>query len=415
MAKPSWFKPRHYKHFDVQVCPEWAAALTPEQVSAHAWSPLLHWIKETPRYRLNDQGAMELKVKPRDIMHASHRDACILAKYSHDLTGKLDAWYAVNGLDEAVIAYRSLGKSNYHFAATAQAYVREHQSVEAMCFDVTGFFDNIDHKRLKRRLKWLLGVDELADDWHRVLRAVTRYSHVRKSDLKAHPVFGQRLKQRGADRPLATVKELKAAAIPIDVNATGIGVPQGTPISASLSNLYLADFDLAMKALADQHGALYQRYSDDILIICEPEHADQLAAAVEAALKQEALDLHTDKTVRLRFTGDERDNFQYLGYQLGLGPALIRPGSLSRQWRSAKRAIRRSERKAERLAKSGQKDKIYTSKLRGRLTHVGLRNFLAYADRSSDELESKAIRQQVKALGKFTLNGLARVKAIKNS
>lgn len=415
MAKPSWFKPRHYKHFDVPIGPKWAAALTPEQVAAHAWSPLLHWIKETPRYRLNDQNVMELKVKPRDIMHASHRDACILAKYSHDLTGKLDAWYAANGLNEAVIAYRSLGQSNYHFAATAQAYVRDHQSVEAMCFDVTGFFDNIDHKRLKRRLKWLLGVDELADDWHRVLRAVTRYSHVRKSDLKAHPVFGQRLKQRSADRPLATVKELKTAGIAIRPNPNTYGVPQGTPISASLSNLYLADFDLAMKALADNHGALYQRYSDDILIICEPQYADQLADAVADALTDEALDLHADKTVRLQFTGDERDNFQYLGYQLGLGPALIRPGSLSRQWRSTKRAIRRSERKAERLAKAGNKDKIYTSKLRGRLTHVGLRNFLAYADRSSDELQSANIKKQVRGLRKFALRGLARVKAIKTS
>ena len=172
-----------------------------------------------------------------------------------------------------------------------------------MCFDVTGFFDNIDHKRLKQRLKWLLEVDELPDDWHSVLRSVTRYSHVRKADLKAHPVFRQRLKQRGADRPLATIKELKAAGIPIQTNGTGIGVPQGTPISASLSNLYMADFDLAMKALADQQGALYQRYSDDILIICTPEHADQLAAAVADALTNEALQLQNDKTIRQRFTG----------------------------------------------------------------------------------------------------------------
>lgn len=415
MAKPAWFEPRRYRHFDVPVSSDWAAALTPEQVAAHSWSPLLHWIKETPRYRLNDQNVMELTVKERDIMHASHRDACILTKYSHELTGKLDAWYEVHGLNDAVIAYRSLGKSNYHFAAIAQAYVREHQSVEAMCFDVTGFFDNIDHQRLKTRLKWLLGVEDLPDDWYRVLRAVTRYSYVHKSDLKAHPKFAQRLKQRGAERPLATVKELKAAGIAIRPNPSPHGVPQGTPISASLSNLYLADFDLAMKALADDYGALYQRYSDDILVICEPEHANRLAAAVEAALGAEVLDLQGDKTVRLRFTGDERDNFQYLGYQLGLGPALIRPGSLSRQWRSAKRALRRSERKAERLAQSGQKGKIYISKLRGRLTHVGRRNFLDYADRSSDALDSRAIRQQVKALHKFTLRGLARIKAIKNS
>lgn len=415
MGKPAWFTPRKYKHFDVPVSEEWATAVTPAQVSAHSWSPLMHWVKETPRYRMNASGKMELKVKPRDIMHASHRDACILSKYSHELTQRLDAWYAANGLHETVIAYRSLGKSNYHFAATAQAYVREHQAVEAMCFDVTGFFDNIDHKRLKRRLKWLLAIDELPADWHKVLRAVTRYSHVQKADLKAHTVFGPRLKQRSADRPLATVKELKAAGIPIHTNGTGIGVPQGTPISASLSNLYMVDFDMAMKALADQRDALYQRYSDDILIICTPEHADELAAAVATTLASEALLLQNDKTVRLPFTGDERDNFQYLGYQLGLGQALIRPGSLSRQWRSAKRAIRRSEQKAEKLAKTGQKHKIYTSKLRGRLTHVGARNFLAYADRSSDELGSATIKQQVKGLRKFAMQGLARVKAIKNS
>lgn len=411
MAKPCWFKPRKYKHFDVPIGDDWASALTPQQVAAHSWSPLLHWIKETPRYKPLEGKTV---VKARDIMHASHRDACILAKYAHELTAKLDAWYAQNGLHEAVIAYRSLGKSNYNFAATAQAYVREHQSVEAMCFDVTGFFDNIDHDRLKRRLKWLLGVDELPDDWHRVLRSVTRYSHVRKADLKAHPVFGPRLKQRGADRPLATVKELKAAAIKIRPNPNSYGVPQGTPISAALSNLYLVDFDLMMKALADQHGALYQRYSDDILIICAPEQADQLAAAVADALTNEALTLQNNKTVRQRFTGDERDDFQYLGYQLGLGQALIRPGSLSRQWRSTKKAIRRSERKAEKLAATGEHDKIYISKLRGRLTHVGVRNFLAYADRSSNELESEIIKQQVKGLRKFALLGLARIKAIKN-
>ncbi len=415
MAKPPWFKPRRYRHFDVPIGAGWAAAITAEQVATHAWSPLLHWIKETPRYRLNDQNVMELTVKPRDIMHASHRDACILAKYSHELTGKLDAWYAANGLDEAVIAYRSLGKSNYHFAATAQAFVRGHEAVEAMCFDVTGFFDNIDHQRLKQKLKWLLDVHELPEDWYRVLRTVTRYNSVQKADLKAHPVFSQRMKQHGAARPLATVKELKAQGIAVRPNPNTFGVPQGTPISAALSNLYLAHFDLTMKARVDECGALYQRYSDDILIICEPEQADGLAAAVADAISAEALTLHGDKTVRLRFSGDDRGNFQYLGYQLGIGPALIRPGSLSRQWRSTKRAIRRSEKKAVRLAKLGQQDKIYTSKLRGRLTHVGPRNFLAYADRSSDELQSKAIRRQVKALRKFAVQGLSRVKSIKNS
>jgi hypothetical protein len=412
MAKPAWFKHRTYKHFDVPVGLDWADGLTPEIVASHAWSPLMHWIKEVPRYKAE---LRKTEIKKRDIMHPSHRDACILAKYSAVVSERLDAWYAAKSLGQSVIANRALGKSNYHFAETAQAFVRQRGAVEAMCFDVTGFFDNIEHKRLKQRLKWLLETDELSSDWHGVFRAVTKYSAVRRADLNDHPVFSKRMKQRSSQRPIATVKELKAAGIPIAVNKTGIGVPQGTPISASLSNLYLVDFDLAMKRLADEKGALYQRYSDDILIICQPEHADEFAAAVEAALNAEALELQDSKTVRQRFDGNNQSDFQYLGYQLGHDDALVRPGSLSRQWRTLKRAMKRSRFKAQKLAAAGERDKIFTKKLRRRFTQVGARNFLAYADRSAEQLESKAIRQQIKRLRKYAAKHLADVKAIKNS
>jgi RNA-directed DNA polymerase len=372
----------------------------------------MHWIKATPRYKPNEGKTV---IKERDIMHASHRDACILSKYSAELSTALDSYYCGNGLNDAVIAYRSLGKSNYHFAAIAQEFVHQHQVVEAMCFDVTGFFDNMEHRRLKQRLKWILGVDELPVDWHRVFRAVTRHSSVKRDDLKNHPVFAQRLTRRGAERPLATMRELNAAGIPIQTNLSGVGVPQGTPISATLSNLYLADFDKKMKALADMRGALYQRYSDDILVICLPQHADELADAVANGLNDEALQLQHAKTNRKTLSSTVRSDFQYLGYQLSLAKALIRPGSLSRQWRTLKRSMRRSKKKAEKLAACGQKDRIFTKKLRQRFTHVGIRNFLDYANRSSSELDSAAIRQQVKHLRKFATKRLAQVKAIKHS
>lgn len=412
MGKPPWFKPRNYKHFDVPVGPVWAEALTPSVVASHPWSPLLHWVKATPRYKPNEGKTV---FKERDIMHASHRDACILSKYSAELTSKLDTFYCENGLNDAVIAYRSLGKSNYHFAAIAQAFVQQHPVLEAMCFDVTGFFDNIEHRRLKKRLKWILGVSELSEDWHRVFRAVTKCSSVKREDLKKHSDFAQRMNQRGADRPLATIREMNAAGIPIQINTTGVGVPQGTPISASLSNLYLADFDKMVKALAEKRGALYQRYSDDILVICLPQHAAEMADAVAIGLHAEALQLQHEKTVRQTLDGTVQADFQYLGYQLGREGALIRPGSLSRQWRTLKRSMKRSRKKALKLAALGQKDSIFTKKLRRRFTHIGVRNFLDYANRSADELESAAIRQQVKHLRKFATKHLAQVKAIKNS
>ncbi len=347
-------------------------------------------------------------------MFASHRDACILAKYSSDLVTRLDALYEREGLGDNVIAYRSLGKSNYHFAAFAQEFVRAHDPVEAMCFDVTGFFDHINHRKLKARLRALLNVLELSDDWFRVFRFVTKYRCVHKADLAAHPHFANRVKAKGAMPPIGTIEELKAQGIPIHPNPNVYGIPQGTPISASFSNLYLLGFDIELKREVEGRQALYQRYSDDILIVCKPEDANYLAALVVAKLDAEGLALSVDKTERKILSGSERADFQYLGYQLGLNDAEIRPGSLSRQWRTVRRALRKAERRAEGLAALGLNDLIYTSNLRRNLTDVGARNFLAYAKRSARELQSPAINRQVKRLRKFTLAGLARVKAIKN-
>lgn len=52
-----------------------------------------------------------------------------------------------------------------------------------LCFDITGFFDNLDHAILKRRLKELLGVTELPPDWYAVFRHVTRFSRVERRAL----------------------------------------------------------------------------------------------------------------------------------------------------------------------------------------------------------------------------------------
>jgi RNA-directed DNA polymerase len=91
MKKPDWFRPRGYLHFDVPVKVEYGEGLTPETVAAHAWSPLIHYIKTEKRYKIKERRTVP---KERPIMFASHRDACILSKYSADLVTRLDAWYA---------------------------------------------------------------------------------------------------------------------------------------------------------------------------------------------------------------------------------------------------------------------------------------------------------------------------------
>lgn len=408
MKSPTWFRPRGYLHLDMPVQPAFAEGLTASQVASHPWSPLIHYVKTEKRYKVTQRKTVP---KERPIMFASHRDACILAKYSAELVARLDDWYKATGLEDTVLAYRALGRANYHFAKRVEDFVRAHPSLTVMCFDVTGFFDNLDHKHLKSRMKWLLGCDELDADWFSVFRAVTRYRYIHLDEIKKHDSLAKRLRERKR-HPLATIAELKALGVPIEKNPNAKGIPQGTPISASLSNLYMTQFDLEMQEEAAKRGALYQRYSDDILVACPPSRGNVLEALVEEKLNESGLELQRSKTDRVTLHQPASTlTFQYLGYQLGLGDARLRLKSLSRQWRTAKRAIRKTERVGQKAIDGGKANQIFTRKLHMRFTGAGSRNFLAYAERSAETLNSPAIRKQTKKLRRFVQREIARLKS----
>jgi len=279
-----------------------------------------------------------------------------------------------------------------------------------MCFDVTGFFDNLDHKLLKSRLKWLLGCDELDADWYAVLRAITQYRFIHLDEIKRHDYLAKRLRERKR-HPLATIAELKALNVPIEKNQQAKGIPQGTPISASFSNLYMTQFDREMQAEAAKRGALYQRYSDDILVACPPTRWNVLKALVEEKLGEHGLELQSSKTDVVTLHGTASTlTFQYLGYELGHVDARLRLKSLSRQWRTAKRAIRKTERVGENAIRQGKAKQVYTRKLHMRFTGAGSRNFLAYTQRSAETLNSHSIRKQAKKLRRFMQGELARLR-----
>jgi hypothetical protein len=381
-----WFKPRRYRHFDRPVCEEFAATVQkPDFVVRHSFSPFIRYVKSEKRFK---KGEHKTVLKTRPIMFASHRDACILSWYARILNFALETFYREHGIGNCVIAYRSLGKGNYDFAASAHAFASAHAPVEILTFDITGFFDNLDHRRLKARLKEVLGTSELSTDWYNVFRIVTQYHFVALTDLTEHPEFSERIKQRDK-RPLASVAELKAAGIAFHPNPTpGIGIPQGTPISAALSNLYMVRFDAELNAYADATGGFYRRYSDDILFICHPGDATNAEKKIQELVTREGLQLNNGKTERTRFSPPcSRDTgtrgAQYLGFTLHPRGVAIRESSLSRQWRKMRRAIKRTRKAAEVALASGTSSKVFTKRLWRRFTAVPARNFPSYARRSA--------------------------------
>lgn len=277
----------------------------------------------------------------------------------------------------------------------------------------------------------MLGVTALPEHWMRVFRVITAFHYVDMEELKANATFSARLKEDSRDR-IASVEELKANGIKFHPNpelAKGYrrGIPQGTPISAAASNLYMIDFDAAARTYCDSIGALYRRYSDDILVICDPTHAKVAETMIMDLIRAEKLEISPHKTERTEFTGAGPGAVagkaaQYLGFTLHeTGPA-IRESSLARQWRKMRRAIRRTRKIAERNIASGKSTKAHTKRLYRRFTHLkvrdedGLRivrNFSSYGRRSAAAFGGdEKISQQIKRFERAAIREIQRLKKL---
>jgi len=201
--QPAWFKRRNFRHLDVPVNADFAKKVQAHpDAGAHSFLPLIRYERVTKRYK-PDKGKTEAKSRP--IMYPSHRDACVLARFAHELGQVLETRYYAGALSDCVIAYRKLGKANYHFAREVLDAAKAMAPCSMLCFDVTKFFDTLDHGLLKRRLKAALGVEELPKDWYAVFRQMTKFHYLKRDDLKARFPGGFK---GPPGRPIATIEQV---------------------------------------------------------------------------------------------------------------------------------------------------------------------------------------------------------------
>jgi len=399
--QPAWFKRRKFRHLDVPVKADFVKKVQAQpDAGAHSFLPLIRYERVTKRYK-PDKGKTEPKSRP--VMYPSHRDACVLARYAHELGQALETKYYAGALSDCVIAYRKLGKANYHFAREVLDAAKAMTPCAILCFDVTKFFDSLDHGLLKRRLKAALGVEELPKDWYAIFRQMIKFHYLKRDDLKAR-LPSEFKGPPGC--PIATIEQVKAAGLTIHDNPEKRGIPQGTPISSVLSNLYMVEFDVAMEAYCTSIGALYRRYCDDILVICPTERAAEADSFATSRTPEEKLTLNASKTERHLFDGKTRKLAQYLGFKLSADGATLRESSLSRQWRKLRRSVKKTMEKGTAAVAAGNADKVYTKALRRRFSPIRgrggrpVRNFSSYARRAAETLESEAILHQVRRLEK---------------
>jgi len=408
-----WYRTRNYLHFDEPIG-EMAAekiVTSPKRVAKHAFFPLIHYQIESYKLFQNKQGELEKKLKTRDINYACHLDSHIYAYYCYLLTKKYEEVLAKYELTESVLAFRSLGKSNIEFANSAFNEILSQGKCSAIGLDIRKFFDNLDHCVLKKAWSDLLEQSELPNDHYNVFKSLTKFSYVEKIDLYTLLGISKHNPKKGRFR-ICTIQDFRNLVreeFRMVKNHQSIsGIPQGTPISAVLSNIYMLQFDIWAKNVMEEQGGKYYRYCDDMLFITKREFRNDIEKFANREIEKLELELNTDKTEIRDFwmvKGNQTSNLplQYLGFTFDGKRKLIRSAALARYSNRMKRGVKLAKntkisRDSSMSIRSMEQTKLYRRKLYERYSHLGRRNFITYGHRAANEMKSKAIRKQLKPL-----------------
>lgn len=264
---------KKYKHFDSPLNKEELISLLNNIekigfVEKYRFHPFILFYKKRRTYK-RSKNVLKIKEKVRPISLTSHRDAVIYRVYSEIISEKYENYLLNNDLTEIPTAYRKYkNMSNITSAKEAIDKICFYNNCWIIKGDFDSFFDNIRHRKLTDNLKSVLNVDELPQDWKSVLKSLTKYRFLDSKNL-SHLINEGKM-NRYKSRYVKDLKELGDLVHNKTLKLEGpnqVGIPQGTPLSAMLANIYMIEFDKKAKELIDEYEGFYRRYSDDFIIV----------------------------------------------------------------------------------------------------------------------------------------------------
>lgn len=139
-------------------------------------------------------------------------------------------------------------------------------------------------------------------------------------------------------------------------NSLPIGIPQGSPMSGLLANIYMSGFDSEfVKMFPD---ILYRRYSDDIAVVCETAEAENVLSWLNNSIKKYALNINPSKVFIATFVNEsgvlrcsdmrdgngeklERQYIDYLGFEFSGCNVRVCGKTLRNAYRKADKKIKK--------------------------------------------------------------------------
>jgi len=365
---------KRYPHFDPVISSEDAEALAldPEKVAQHAFYPFLLYNKHWNRFSKRGESG---KSKDRPIRYAARRDSYIFSRYRHILAEKYEEKLSDLGLGDCVLAYRRIlkkdgngGKCNIDFSLEAFLKIRQLGNCHVIAIDISSYFENIDHEKLKNLWIRLLDTKKLPPDHFQVFKAITRHAvvdkekvyerlghyGVKRASKSGKPINGYLTEFHKIPKQLCNGNDFRekiAGGIKesiIKVNTNNYGIPQGAPISDLLANIYLLEFDRDVRTRVESIGGAYYRYSDDILIIVPGDDGTglQWLSDMQALIREhgEKLEIKASKSAVWRYFGSGQDQtfirdhgekgqgrngLEYLGFRYDGHQVYIRDSTLA--------------------------------------------------------------------------------------
>ena len=346
------------------------------------------------------------------------------------------------------VAYRKIpkdalqkgNKCNIEFAADVFQFIinNKHRKLSVIVADVTSFFDNLDHRLLHKQWKKVLNVEDLPADHYKIYKNLVDYKYVNENELfkrfhhnliverhKPNDAYGIELKRKSVSKIYHLRQENVVAfcysgeffreatdLIRVDKpfnkqirekqgKKNKRGIPQGTPLSATLANIYMLDFDAKIYDEASKlhKNVYYQRYSDDLILVCDQEDEKYFYDLIcEEIVNNAHLEIQESKTNIYRYELDYNNvlvggiskdgivnankQLEYLGFVFDGNKVKVKTSGFSKFYRNMKHSFRRGIHFAKQAYIPS--NSLFERRLYKRFTHLGAKRRLRWiADSSS--------------------------------
>lgn len=271
------YKDKYYTHLDVKKHHKdyQQRVQNINWVSRHGFYPFIHFKMDCSKYTVIENGKKDIKPKERDIYYAAHIDRFIYEYYGNRLNNRYNEYMKSNGISRVSTAYRNCtpGKCNIDFAKEVFEYIVKCESAYIFVGDFSQFFDNLDHKYLKEKIKCVINEESLDAADYAIYKNITKFTYIEADDIESEKGLLRR-DMRGMDKYFETDEFHEFKKNHLRKNLKDYQIPQGSSISAVYANVYMIDFDKKINDFITSQKGMYRRYCDDIIIVVPMKQED---------------------------------------------------------------------------------------------------------------------------------------------